>query len=115
MRLARLDAKQRELLWIGITGVIGVGVGLYALVFPAFGVLVLTDRDHLPDPVSTAIGGTVIVIVTAVIAAELVVSAAAIRMTFTGRWPGRPFLLGRPAAAIGVAAFALAAVLAVLL
>jgi hypothetical protein len=32
-------------------------------------------------------------------------------MTFTGARPGRPFLLGRQAAAIGVATFAPAALL----
>ena len=36
-------------------------------------------------------------------------------MTFIGRWPGREFLLGRPAAAIGFAAYATAALLAVVL
>ena len=115
MKLTRLDAQGRELLSVGILGVIGVGAGLYALVFPAIGLLYLTDGYHFADPLSLAIGGTFLIAVTAVIAAELVVSAAAIRMTFIGRWPGRPFLLGPPAVAIGVATFALAAVLALLL
>ena len=49
------------------------------------------------------------------IAAELVLSAAAIRMTFVGYWPGRRFVLGPPAAAISVTAYLLATTLAVLL
>jgi hypothetical protein len=113
VKLTRLEGKQRELFLIGVTGVIGVGVGLYALVFPALGLMEFLDSR--PDPVSTAIGGLMIFFATAAIAAELVLSAAAIRMTFTGSWPGRRFLLGPPAAAIGVVAYALAAMLAVVL
>jgi hypothetical protein len=115
VQITRLDAKQRELLSIGITGVIGVGLGLWALVFPAFGVLFLTEGGRSMAPDSRVINWAVIVTVTALIAVELVLASAAIRMTFTGRWPGRSFLLGRPAAAISLAAFAFAAVLAVLL
>jgi hypothetical protein len=115
VKLSRLDRKQHDLLLVGIAGVVGVGFGLYALLFPALGALYLTDGYHFSDPESKAIGGTLLVAVTAVIAAELVVSAAAIRMCVVGAWPGRRFFLGRPAAAIGVAAFALAAVIALLL
>jgi hypothetical protein len=114
VRLTRLEGKQRELFSIGVAGVIGVGFGLYALVFPAIGLLELLDSQP-SDLVSTAIGAVVVFVATAVIAAELVLSAAAIRMTFVGYWPGRRFVLGPPAAAIGSVAYALAAMLAVLL
>ena len=114
MKVTKLDAEQRRLLSVGITGVVGVGFGLYALAFAAFGVSYLTDGTF-SDLTSKAIAGTFLVAATAGIAAELVISAAAIRMTFTGMWPGRAFLLGRPAAAIGVATFAFTAVLAALL
>jgi hypothetical protein len=114
VKLARLDARQRELPSIGIAGVVGVAFGLYALVLPAFGLLELVDSQPA-DFVSTAIGAAVVFAVTAVIASELVLSAAAIRMTFVGRWPGRPFVLGPPAVAIGFAAYVLAALLAALL
>ncbi len=114
MKLTRLDAKQRELLAIGLAGVVGAAFGLYALVFPAFGLLELVD-SRPSDFVSTAIGAAVVFVATAVIAAELVLCAAAIRMTFIGRWPGRAFLLGPPAVAIGFAAYVLAALLAALL
>lgn len=113
MKVTRLDPDQRGLLSVGIAGVFGVGFGMYALVAPAFGLRLLTDEHS--DLASTAIIGTGVVAVIAAIAAELIVSAAAIRMTFTGTWPGRPFLLGRPAAAIGVTTFVLAGALASLL
>jgi hypothetical protein len=113
VKVTRLDPDQRGLLSVGIAGVFGVGFGLYALVAPAFGLRFLTDEHS--DLATSLITGTGLVAVTAMIAAELVVSAAAIRMTFTGTWPGRPFLLGRPAAATGVATFVLAGVLASLL
>jgi hypothetical protein len=114
MKLARLDAKQRELLSIGTMGVVGVVFGLYALMFPALGLLELVDSQPA-DVVSTAVGAVLILAVTAVIAAELALSTAAIRMTFVGRWPGRAFLLGPPAAAIAFIACAFAALLAVVL
>jgi hypothetical protein len=56
-----------------------------------------------------------ILALTAAIAAELVVAAALIRMSVHGEWPGRRFLLGRPAAVIGAAAGVLAPGLALLL
>jgi hypothetical protein len=114
VKVTKLDAEQRGLLSVGITGVVGVGFSLYALVVAAFGVSYLTDGTF-SDLTSKAIAGAFLVAATAVIGAELVISAAAIRMTFTGVWPGRPVLFGRPAAAIGVAALALTAVLAVVL
>ena len=58
--------------------------------------------------------GAFIVALTAAIAAGLVVAVAAIRMAAIGAWPGRRFVLGRPAAVISASAFALTAVLALL-
>ena len=54
-----------------------MGFGLYALVFPAFGVLLLTDSDHMPDPVSTGIG------VTAVVTVAAAIGVAAFALTVT--------------------------------
>ena len=114
VKVTKLDADGRRLLSVGITGVIGVGFGVYALVVAAFGVSYLTDGTFADLP-SKAVAGTLLVAGTAAIAAELVVSAAAIRMTFTGVWPGRSFFFGRLAATVVVAAFAFAAVVAALL
>jgi hypothetical protein len=99
---------------VGITGLIGAGLGLYGLAIPAVGLRELLDSQPM-DFLTTAVEAVVIVVATAVIAGELVLSAAAVRMTFVGSWPGRGFLLGRPAAATSFAAYAVVALLAVLL
>jgi hypothetical protein len=114
VKLTRLEGEQRELFSIGLAGVIGICLGLYALVFPAFAVIELLDGQSA-DLASTAISVVIILLATAAIVAELVVSAAAIRMVFAGRWPGRRFVLGPPAALIGAAACGVTAVLAALL
>jgi hypothetical protein len=115
VHLRSLDARGREHLSIGVAGVIGLGFGLYALLFPALGLLYLTDGYHSGGLLWDAMTGTFLVGVTVAIAGELVVSAAAVRMCLGGAWPGRTFLLGRPAAAITVAAFTLAGLIALVL
>jgi hypothetical protein len=110
-----MDAREKELLCVGAAGVIGACFCLYALVFPAFAVLYLTDGYHFQDLASQMVVGVFIVALTAAIAGGLVVSVAAIRMATIGAWPGRRFVLGLPAAVIGAVAFALTAVLAFLL
>jgi hypothetical protein len=115
VKLLRLDAEQRELFVIGVFGVAGVAAGLYALVFPALGLLYLGDGYHFREPTMKAGAAMFLACVVAVITAELVVSAAAIRMCVRGTWPGRDFFVGRPAVLIALAAMTLTTVLAVLL
>ena len=99
---------------IGITGVVGVGLGLYALVFPAFGLLELLDSQPA-DLISTAIGSVIVFFATAVIAAELVLVRGGHSDDL--RWElARTAICSRsPAAAIGITVYALAAMLAALL
>ena len=115
VHLRNLDERGKELLAVGVAGVIGACFCLYALLFPAIAVLYLTDGYHFPDFASKAVGGAAILAVTGVIAGGLVVAGAAIRMTAIGRWPGRPFIFGPPGAAIIAFAFAFAAMLGLLL
>jgi hypothetical protein len=65
-----------------------IGLGLYALVFAAFGVSYLTDGTF-SDLTSQAIADTFVVAVTAVIAAELVIAARRPRAAATGASAGR--------------------------
>jgi hypothetical protein len=51
----------------------------------------LTDGYHFPGPESKALGAAFILAVFAVIAAELVIAAAVIRLSVSGAWPGRRF------------------------
>ena len=113
--LRNLDGEGFERLAIGVGGLIATGFGLYALIFPAFGWVYLTDGFHFADPLSKAIGGAFILGAIAVIAAELVVAGAIIRLSIAGAWPGRRFFLGPPAAVIALTATALTVALALLL
>jgi hypothetical protein len=113
--LRNMDGEGFERFSIGVGGLIAAGFGLYALVFPSIGWLYLTDGYHFPGPESKALGGAFILAVIALIAAELVVAAAIIRLSVAGAWPGRRFFLGRPAAAITITAIASTFMLALLL
>jgi hypothetical protein len=113
--LRNLDGEGFERLAIGAGGLVATGFGLYALIFPALGWLYLTDGFHFADPLSKAVGGAFILGVIAVIAAELVVAAAIVRMSVSGAWPARRFFLGPPAAAIALTATVLSVALALLL
>ncbi len=112
--MTRLEGEQRELFFTGVAGLVGVGPGLYGLVFPAYALSVLLESPPT-DLVWTLIGAAVILFATAAIAAELIVSVAAIRAVFAGRWPGQRFILGLPAAAIAAATYGLAGLMAVFL
>jgi hypothetical protein len=112
--LRNLDQPGIEQLSIGVGGLVAVGFGLYALVFPVIGWDYVTD-GHASNVESTAMTVALILALTAVIAAELVGAAALIRMSVDGVWPGRRFLLGWPAAVIAVVTSASAPALSLLL
>ncbi len=115
MQLRNLDRRGSELLSVGVAGVVGAAFCLYALLFPALGLLFLIDENRVSDLATQVIYGAFVFVVTGAIAAGLVVCAAAIRMTALGHWPGRSFLLGFPGVAISAGTFALVALLAYLL
>ena len=94
-----------------VTGLAALVFGLYLLIFPAVGVLVLTDGYHFRDPVSLSIAGASLFAITGLITAEIIVAAALLQTAHAGAWPGRRFLLGPPAVAIIVAAFAVTGLL----
>jgi hypothetical protein len=112
MHLRNLDERGGQLLTIGVAGLVGAGVCLWALLFPALGVLFVLDENHVSGLAAQVFFGAVVFVATGVIAGALVVCGAAVRMTATGSWPGRRFMFGVPGVAIAASAFAFTALLA---
>lgn len=98
----------------GLVGLVTAFVGLWALVFPAMGILYLTDGYHFDDPASTAIGIVGLGVMTAFVSAVLILAAGLIRPAATGSWPQWRQAVGRRAAAGAFVATATFAVLVAL-
>lgn len=89
--------------------------GVWALLAPAVGLVVLTGGDEFSGLASQAVVGISLIALTEVITMALVLAGALLRMGYTGAWPGRAFVFGWPAGAINVAAFGVVAGAALML